>query len=88
MTSKNLLESFVAYLRHEQGLSVSTVTTYSHHLRSYLAFLDETDTESTNAKRERIVAYLSRLSERNLRPATIRQKGDRIVAAIPRYTHP
>ena len=71
MTSKNLLESFVAYLRHERGLAASTVITYGHHLRAYLAFLDEAGCEAEYATRERIVVYLGHLRKRNLRPATV-----------------
>ena len=71
MTSKNLLENFVAYLRHELGLAASTVTTYGHHLRTYLAFLDEAGCEAASAPNEQIMAHLGHLRKRNLRPATV-----------------
>ena len=71
MTSKNLLESFITHLRHERGLATSTITTYSHHLKAYLTFLDKAGCEAVRAPREKIIVYLGHLRKRRLRSATI-----------------
>lgn len=71
MDSNSLKESFLSYLRHERGLAPSTVVTYAHHVRAYLAFLKEAGRAPAEATTEHVQSHIGGLRARGLRPAPV-----------------
>ena len=71
MKLDTLQEGFLSYLRNERGLATSTISTYSHHLKTYLKALNERGVGPAAATSETITSYLAGLRRRGLRPPSI-----------------
>jgi len=71
MNSDALKKCFLSHQRHDRGLAESTVATYGHHIKAYLASLGGKGYTAAEATQESVAAHIGALRARGLRSAPV-----------------
>lgn len=70
-TDSPIVNAFRNYMLNERGLAESTVATYGHHVKTYLAFLKGRGCPAAKATPAHVVAHIGALRARGLQSATL-----------------